>query len=408
MKRLAGATGGALARMLVMVLAALALMAGSAVAAEDFEDIAVELSRAELARQISPNAISMDVTITDGTDGGPPPAKYGVFLTARQGDGEPVDEPENCQEENQNDPNIAAGVYRCAVFISGPGEWTFAATVNLPTETGQKFLADIETTLVIDDAIALVGEDAGYEYDVQGSALEVFLLWSHVSAAGIWLALASVLSFVAVPRLRRSISQVALQVLEVRRGFLTSALWIGFGVVVLTGTWLLNTATAYEAPLRFSSISFADLEKVTSLPYGKAYFWALYGKIAIFVGMGVACAVIVAEAARQSQAAQDGFGPDDEGDFDLWGSGVRFDEHGHVARDGGVRARSGASGPGSGSESGAVAQRSVAAVGVSARTLWLSVVALVGGAVSVGFCVTVLKYTHELIETARAATILGG
>jgi hypothetical protein len=105
------------------------------------------------------------------------------------------------------------------------------------------------------------------------------------------------------------------------------------------------------------------------------------------------------EASRQAQLAQDA---DDLGDddFDMWSRGVHFDEQGHVLHD---------------DEGGAVAtapvqtrRRSTAAAGISPRTLWVAAGVLLAGTASIGVCVTLLKYLHELIESTVAATVLGG
>jgi hypothetical protein len=209
-----------------------------------------------------------------------------------------------------------------------------------------------------------------------------------------------VISFIAVPRLRGMLSALALQTLEVRRSVLTSGMWVTFGGTLITGAWLLTTQTAYDAPFSTSSFSFSAYDNITRLPYAATYFNALYIKILVFLVMGGASMVLAMEAARQAQAAQDAvLGDDDE--IDMWAKGVHFDEEGHVLHDAPTASDA--------SDRPASAGRArTAPVGVSQRALWACVGVMVGGAGGIGLCVTILKYCHELIETANAARILGG
>ncbi len=383
--------------LLLSACSALLLGAGPAGAAENPEKISVTLTRAELA-SANPNSITMDITIVNTGTKAPPVARYGVFLTAREGDSEPIlEEPENCQQVSDNDPETAPGIYRCSIIVNNPGDWTFVAFVNLPTATGQQQLEVVETTLDITDAVVLEGAFKGLRYVVEGSSFEVFLLQFHVVMAAVWLLLVGLIAFIAVPRLRRAVSVLALQTLEVRRSVLTSSMWVTFGGTLITGAWLLSTQTAYDAPFSTSSFSFSDYDKITRLPYAGMYFNALYVKILVFLAMGGASMVLAMEAGRQAQAAQDAV-TGDEDEIDLWASGVRFDEDGHVLH-----------GESAAPSSTAVATHTRAApAGVSSRMLWACVAVMVGGTGAVGVCVTILKYCHELIETATAARILGG
>lgn len=379
------------------LLAVLVLAPGPAAAAENPEKIKVTLTRSTLP-SINPNSITMDITIVNTQTKRPPVTRYGVFLTAREGEGEPIlEEPENCQQVNDNDPSVTPGIYRCSIIVNNPGSWTFVAFVNLPTETGQRQLEVIETTLEITGAVVLEGQFKGLRYAVEGSSFEVFLLQFHVVMATLWLLLVGVLAFIAVPRLRRLISVLALQTLEVRRGVLTSSMWATFGGTLITGAWLLSGQTAYDAPFSTSNFSFSDYDNITRLPYAAMYFNALYIKILVFLAMTGASVVLAMEAARQAQAAQDAVGDDD--DVDMWATGVHFDEHGHVLHD---------DAPGAADRSAGSTVVRAAPVGVSQRVLWISVAVMVGGTGVIGVCVTILKYCHELIETANAARILGG
>ncbi|HUR01544.1 MAG TPA: hypothetical protein VM347_03310 [Nonomuraea sp.] len=385
------------AAVLLGAVATLLLGAGPAGAAENPEKIKVTLAQSAIVNT-NPNNITMDITIVNPGTKKPPVARYGVFLTAREGAGEPIlEQPELCLQVADNDPLVPPGVYRCSIIVNNPGAWTFTAFVNLPTTTGQKQLQVVETTVDITGAVVLEGQYKGLRYAVEGKSFEVFLLQFHVILATLWLLLVGTISFIAVPRLRRMISTLALQTLEVRRSVLTSGMWVTFGGTLITGAWLLTTQTAYDAPFSTSNFSFSDYDNLTRLPYASLYFNALYIKILVFLVMGGASMVLAMEAARQAQAAQDVLGDEDE--IDMWATGVHFDEEGHVRRDP----------PAATEQSGrtAVATHSRAApVGISQRTLWACVAVMVGGTGVIGLCVTILKYCHELIETANAENIL--
>lgn len=391
----------------VLVAALVALLAGMtlspASAAEDPEKVKAVIARSDIVAT-NPNSITIDITLTDPVTKKAPATRYGVFLNAHQGEGESIlDAPENCVQQHDADPDVPAGIYRCSVIVNNPGAWTFTGFVNLPTETGQRQLQAVSTTLNIDDAVVLGGEDRGLKYAVQGSSFEVFMLQTHMALASLWLLLVAALTFVAVPRLRGMLSVLALHTIEVRRGFLTSAMWTAFGSTLITGTYLLNTQTAYNAPFSTSRFSYSDYDAITRLPYASMYFNALYLKILIFLVMGAASMVLSMEAGRQAQAAQDAEyatdGPDEE--VDMWSSGVHFDEEGHVRRDP-VEAGSSAG------TIAAVARTRPTVVAVSSRTMWACVAIMAGGTGVIGLCVTILKYCHELIETANAARIIGG
>lgn len=397
-------------------------VAASAVDAEDLKNVEVVLREANLPFEATENHVTMDIVITDADTGAEPPERYGVFLTARDGDGEAIDDPQNCQEEHFKSPEIPEGVYRCSVVVDYPAAWTFRATVNLPTAQGQELIETVETTIDVDDALVLAGEDRGLRYVVEGSKFEVFLLQAHVVAAITWLLLAGAMAFLAVPRLRRMLSALALHAMEVRRGVLASGVWVSFGVTLITGTWLLNTRTAYEAPFSTSSFSLSAWDRITALPYAQTYFAALYVKILAFLVMGGASVLLMAEAARQSTAAQGAAPLDLDDDDDMWSRGVRFDEQGHVISG---RARPGSratpapedeadaavAGQALGSVAGtavAARRRSTSPAGLRARTLWTCVAVMLAGSGVITVAVTVLKYTHELIETAAAESILRG
>lgn len=386
--------------LLALLIGVLVVTAGSASAvraAENPTQIKVKLTRSAIVNA-NPNDITMDITIVNTGTKKPPHTRYGVFLNARQGADDPIlTHPENCAQTADVDRTVARGVYRCSIIVDNPGRWTFTTTVDLPTTAGQQLITTVDATIDIPDAVTLAGEDKGVQYAVQGKSFEVFLLQIHVISASIWLLIVGALSFMAVPRLRRTISTAALQTLEVRRSFLNSSMWVAFGATLITGTWLLSTQTAYKAPFSANKFSLTAYSDVTRLPYASVYFNTLYLKILVFGIMAAASAVLAMEAGRQTQAAQDALGDDEE--IDMWATGVHFDEHGHVLH---------SDRPGAPGAEASRAPARAPSVVIGSGLLWACVAAMVGGTGVIGVCVTILKYCHELIETANAARILGG
>ena len=349
-----------------------------------------------------PNVVSVDVVITDRASGLPPAVPYGVFLTAHLTGGETGQNPAACQEAHfYTNPEYPRGVYRCSWLVDGPGEHVFTATVNKvgARVTGVQRLLTASLTLSLDDAVAGSIYAPALKYVVEGSNFEVLLLQAHVAAASIWLLMVTVMAFLALPRLRRMCSVLTLHALEVRRGFLASLMWAMFGVVVGTGVYLLRTQTAYEAP--WSPSAWDD---ITKLPYASTYFTTLYVKIAIFVVMAAASVVLAQEAARQARLAGDiglngADGADD--DLDVWGRLPALGPDGNFVAE--TLAPAADAAPAT-----AVQVRPRAAAGVSPRMLWACVAVVAGGMGAVGVCVTVLKYTHELIEMLVAAKTISG
>src|SRR3954447_4000540 len=203
-----------------MMMLALVLNAGSAAAAgsdENPEKITATLTQAPF-KKANPNKLTMIITIVNTQTKKPPEYRYRVFLTAKQGDGEPIlEQPELCTQVSDVDPAVSPGIYRCAVIVNNPGDWTFLAYINLPTSTGQRQIKSLETTLPLNDVVTLQGDYKGLRYVVQGKSFEVFLLQIHVILASLWLLLVGAMAFIAIPRLRRMLSTLALQTLEVRR-----------------------------------------------------------------------------------------------------------------------------------------------------------------------------------------------
>ncbi len=222
-----------------------------------------------------------------------------------------------------------------------------------------------------------------------GSVFDVLMLQAHVIAAGFWLLTCVLVALMAVPALRRVPSAAFLHDLQVRRDLVSGVLWGTFGITLGTGTFLLFQQAVYDPP--FSASAFDDLEAV---PYGLPYYYALYGKIALFLLMGAASLILSTEAARAARHSEAAGGPSEAPDGLGHGDEDWLDEEvlpeGTEAEpveipSGGTRVATRAAAPRS-----------------SVATLWVSVGTLAVGAGGIGFCVTLIKYFHEL---ARAAVV---
>jgi|GEM_PF-1537820 len=372
----------------------------------DPKNIKVSIREAPLEHKASENHATMDI-IVQKKDGTPPRVHYGVFLTFNQPGQDPKEAPINCQEEHYNSPEVPIGVYRCSGIITDKGLWEFHGTVNKPALRNQTVLTVVSATFNFPNAVKLKYNTAALQYVVTGKTFEVFLLQAHVVLAGAWLLLAASMAFLAIPRLRRMLSVLALHTLEVRRGFLVSSLWAMFAGTLGTGLYLLSTQTAYKAPYRLDGFSKRNWDRITQLPYAQDYFLLLYTKIIIFGVMAAASVLLVLEASRQAQISQDSESLEREAEDDMWGQGVHFDEEGNVLHDEVAVA--------SGATEGAVTRtalrarrRESGAVAPGTRALWICAGILLVGSASIGACVTGLKYLHELIESTVAATVLGG
>ncbi len=371
----------------------------------DPKTLKLEIDQAKLAHQASPNHITMEIRVRNRS-GAATCAAYPVFLTFNEPGGEPQDAA-GCADVSFNDPAVARGTYHCTAIIENPGKWQFTAYVNQPASAGQvqQLIAQKDVVLNFTDALKLGNESKGIKYVVTGSTFEVFLLQFHVVMATLWMLLAAALAFLAVPRLRRMLSVLALHTLEVRRGLLNSSLWATFGATLGTGLYLLGSKTAYEAPFSTNAFSFSAWEQLGNLPYAQKYFLVLYAKIVVFGLMAAASVILMLEAGRQAQKSQDSEGLDREDDDDMWSKGVHFDSEGHVLHDDDVAVAAGA--VASVRRTSVKAQRRTGAqAGVSSRTLWACVTVLIIGAGAIGAAVTGLKYMHELIEMAAAAAII--
>lgn len=239
--------------------------------------------------------------------------------------------------------------------------------------------------------------DGGYS-PPDGTFFDVVMLQLHVAMAAVWFLVAVLVALIAVPQLRRIPSALGLHVLQVRREVVLNALWGTFLLTLATGTYLLLKQAAYDAPPFDASWS-----ELKGEPYAVPYFYALYAKIAIFLLMGAASFVLATEASRAAKESEDAGGPvelDMDADDEEWLDDEVVSVDDDTSSDAELPSRDVAD--------TATATQTRAARRVDARArvplagLWGSFAVLVAGIGGVGFCVTLIKYFHEL---SKAATV---
>jgi hypothetical protein len=222
--------------------------------------------------------------------------------------------------------------------------------------------------------------------DADGSLYDILLLQVHVICALAWMVSCVFVALLAVPGLRRVPSSGVVNTLWIRRDRLVAGSWVAFTCTMTSGLYLLFKHAVYDPPL-----SGSDFDYVERSPYGVPYFYALYGKIAMFLAMGAASSVLT-KAVRHIDPRHVDPGYLDEYGGDEWGE---FDDAETALEpvEVGPRQEADASGV-------AIAERITPSAVVSLPGLWASVGVLVAGAAGITFCVTLIKYFGEL---ARAA-----
>jgi hypothetical protein len=231
--------------------------------------------------------------------------------------------------------------------------------------------------------------------------LNVFMLQTHVVLASVWAICAILSALIAIPQLRRVPSALGLHVLQIKSELLLN---VTFGTYVLTagtGIWLIFKQAIYDPPA-----SGSDWTTLKHEPYGFPYYATLYTKIGIFLLMGLATYVLATEAKRAGAESEAAGGPVDydlDDDDDTW-----LDEE--VLPEGTTDdlGMSGAAETATLTETRAVTRRRLATAATSPIALWASVAVIGLGLGGVGFCVTLIKYFHELSKSAVVYQILSG
>jgi hypothetical protein len=230
-----------------------------------------------------------------------------------------------------------------------------------------------------------------------GDFFDVFMLQFHVTMAMLWLIVALVVAVMSVPRLRKLPSASGLHFLQVRRPLIGSALFGLYLLALSTGIYLMFQQAAYDDP----PVNGDDWEALKEKPYAVPYFYALYGKIGLFILMGIATYILAREAKKASKESEDAGGPVEEDPY-------AYDDEDTYSYS------SSSSGSGIGTTrltTYAAAQKKAAKLAAPKRTvhvvpLWMAVGILVIGIAGIAFCVTLLKYFHELSKAAVVYEIL--
>lgn len=220
-----------------------------------------------------------------------------------------------------------------------------------------------------------------------GEFFDVFMLQSHVAMASAWLIVALIVAVMSVPRLRKLPSASGLHALQVRRAAIGSALFGLYLLTLSTGIYLMFQQAAYDDP----PVNGDDWNALEAKPYAVPYFYALYGKIGIFLVMGLATYVLAREAKKASKESEASGGPVEED--------VYADDYEDAYGYGSTKLTTYA-------QAQKKAQKQAPKRTVHVVPLWMSVGIMVLGIVGIAFCVTLLKYFHELSKAAVVYEIL--
>ena len=351
------------------------IAAASGAAAQTKQELNVRIeedtrSRAPMAGGLS---VAYTVTVTDKVTG-EPVDRYVVFAQAtnRQGEKSIFFA---CGHTNDVDSRTPPGVYYCTVILDHGGDWDFVATVadkggnaEAPVPVTQ---ASIPFQLATNKVVS--GEVPGT--GLSASTWDIAVLFAHTSLAIAWFVCVGLLVALTLPGPRGFLSATGLHRLERRLDLIVTATWVTTGLVLGSGTYLTLNQTAYATP--FSS---SAAEAVFKLPYGKPYFLALGTKITLYLLMAAATLPLV-RGARRRLLVRDAPPP---AAVTVAAAPSGIDTGGGVACD--VR-----------TEAPPVLERPIR----TGHGLTVAVAVVAGGGVGVAGCVTVLKYLHELIESAR-------
>lgn len=359
-------------------------------------DIQIERDTRPRTSVLSNLSVAYRVTVSD-RDSGQPPERHVVFAQAtnQQGEKTPF---YACGHTNDVDSRTPPGVFDCTVIVDHGGAWTFVASLSeerTDREQSRAPVAQASVPFELATPEITTGEVPGSEISASGG--DVAILFGHTSAAAAWFACVALLTLLALPGARRYLSDVGRHRLERHLDLIVKGTWVTTGLVAGSGVYLTFTQTAYEAP--FSS---AAIDAVFALPYGRPYFLALAAKIALYLLLMAASVPLVSEARRRllvsadrpavASSPVDGPLPDD-GPLEVIPPLSRGVEHPF-----GGRTAVAVADPEALTARRSEVSRPERPAPLSVRAAPLVVMA---GGVGIAVCVTILKYLHELIESAR-------
>jgi hypothetical protein len=354
-----------------MIVLAAASGAGAAQAKPDL-NVRIEEDTRPRAPMAGGLSVAYTVTVTDKATG-QPVDRYVVFAQAtnRQGEKSIFFA---CGHTNDVDSRTPPGVYYCTVILDHGGDWDFVATV---ADKGGNAEAPVPVTQAsvpfhLATSKVVSGEVPGT--GLSASTWDIGVLFAHTSLAIAWFACVGLLVALTLPGARGFLSATGLHRLERRLDLIVKAAWVTTGLVLGSGTYLTLNQTAYATPFSTSAA-----EAVFKLPYGKPYFLALGTKIALYLLMAAATFPLV-RGARRRLLVRDAPAP----------AVVAVPPSPGITTGGGVACDVRTEAP-------PALERPIR----TSRGLAAAVAVVAGGGVGIAVCVTILKYLHELIESAR-------
>lgn len=355
----------------VIVIAA-ASGAGAAQAPPDL-DLRIEPDNRPRAPMAAGLSVAYTVTVTDKATGRPVD-RYVVFAQATNREGQKSTS-FACGHTNDVDPRTPPGVYYCTVILDHGGQWNFVATVSDRSGSAETPVPVAQASVPFELATNQIvsGEVPGT--GVSASAWDVGVLFAHTCVAAAWFLCVGLLVALTLPKARRFLSTTGLHQLERRLDLIVKATSVATGLVLGSGTYLTLNQTAYTTPFSSSSA-----EAVFRLPYGKPYFLALGTKIALYLLMAAAT-IPLRRGARRRLLVRD---PPTPAAVAVAVRPTGVTPGGGVACD--VR-----------TEAPPALERPVR----TSRGPAVAAAVVAGGAVGIAVCVTVLKYLHAVIESAR-------
>jgi hypothetical protein len=339
-------------------------------------DLQVERDTRPRTSVLSNLSVAYRVTVRDRATGGPPD-RHVVFAQATNAQGEKTPS-FACGHTNDVDSRTPPGVYDCTVIVDHGGAWNFVAVlVEERTDPRRSPVPLAQATVPFELSTPQVTTDEVPGAEISASPGDVILLFGHASVAVGWFVCVALLAALALPGPRRFLSTAGRHGLERRLDLIVKATSVTTGLVVGSGAYLTFTQTAYDAPFSSSAV-----DAVFALPYGRPYFLALTAKVALYALMVGASIPLVLGARRRLLSGADApaseLTPVDLEPLPVTppGGGVACDFRLRTALLPALAEET----PGGGR---------------------FAAVLIVAGGVGVAVCVTILKYLHELIESAR-------
>lgn len=360
--------------MFVALVSVPGVATGAAAQSASQLDIRIERDTRPRTSGVSNLSIAHTVTVRDRANGQAPQERYVVFAQAVNQQGEKSTF-FACGHTNDVDSRIPPGVYDCTVIVDHGGAWNFVAIVSEERSDPKQAPVPVAQASVAFELVtgaSVSGEVPGT--GISASVTDVVLLFGHAAVAAGWFVCVALLSTLALPGARRFLSTAGCHQLERRLDLIVKGTWVTTGLVLGSGAYLTLTQTAYDAP--FSS---RKVDAVFDLPYGQPYFLALTAKIVLYLLM-VAAGVPLVRAARRRMLSR-GSLPE------------------------AIPPASGRQSPDAPAGGGVATAVRVAPPRVALRQRSgpgsVSAAVILAGGLGIAVCVTILKYLHELIESAR-------